>query len=139
MTKIIEGGKFSDHRGCIRFVNSFDMSDVKRFYLIRNYDLEFIRGWRAHRVESRWFFPTIGKFEIACVKLDRWDRPSQDLKVEYYVLDCEDQNILHIPPGYGAAIKALELDSELLVFADSLMGDSKFDDYTFPIDYFKKF
>ena len=46
----ITGGIAKDHRGQIRFVNDFDMTEVKRFYIITNKDTELIRGWRAHRI-----------------------------------------------------------------------------------------
>lgn len=40
----IRGGIAKDHRGQIRFVNDFDMSLVKRFYIIKNADTEIVRG-----------------------------------------------------------------------------------------------
>lgn len=48
MINFINGGSASDDRGSIRFVNEFDMTPVKRFYIIKNADTELIRGWRAH-------------------------------------------------------------------------------------------
>lgn len=35
MIKTIKGGIAEDHRGHIRFVNDFDMTEVKRFYIIK--------------------------------------------------------------------------------------------------------
>lgn len=48
---IIQWGVAKDQRGQIRFVNDFDMSLVKRFYIIKNLDTELVRGWRAHKIE----------------------------------------------------------------------------------------
>lgn len=34
--KIIQGGKFSDQRGTISYVNDFMFTDIERFYIISN-------------------------------------------------------------------------------------------------------
>src|SRR5690606_23447518 len=69
----IHGGIAEDHRGSIRFVNDFDMAAVKRFYIIENKDTETIRGWRAHRIEQRWFYVLEGAFSLKAVKIDDWE------------------------------------------------------------------
>lgn len=136
MIDFIKGGIAKDHRGQIRFVNDFDMSLVKRFYIIKNTDTELIRGWRAHRMEQRWFYVLSGSFELSLVKIDDWDNPSKDLKVDQEILKAEDQQVLHVPVGYGTAFKALEEGSELLVFADYGIENAKNDDYIWSVDYF---
>lgn len=136
MIDIIKGGIAKDHRGQIRFVNDFDMSLVKRFYIIKNQDTELIRGWRAHRMEQRWFYVVSGSFELSLVKIDDWDRPSKNLEVEKKHIKADDQQVVHVPIGFGTAFKALEAGSELLVFADYGIENAKNDDYTWPVDYF---
>lgn len=136
MINFIKGGVAKDHRGQIRFVNDFDMSLVKRFYIIKNTDTELIRGWRAHRLEQRWFYVLSGSFELSLVKIDDWDNPSKDLKVDQEILKDEDQQVVHVPVGFGTAFKALEEGSELLVFADYGIENAKNDDYTWPIGFF---
>ena len=137
MFNIIQGGISKDHRGQIRFVNDFfDMSLVKRFYLIKNSDLELVRGWRAHRIEQRWFYIVSGSFRIDLVKIDNWNSPSQDLVIERIILSSNDHNILHVPAGYGSAFQALDENSELLVFADYHLDHALNDDYTYRLDYF---
>lgn len=136
MINFIKGGVAKDHRGQIRFVNDFDMSLVKRFYIIKNTDTELIRGWRAHRMEQRWFYVLSGSFELSLVKIDDWDNPSKDLKVDQEILKDEDQQVVHVPVGYGTAFKALEEGSELLVFADYGIENAKNDDYIWSVDYF---
>lgn len=136
MINFIKGGVAKDHRGQIRFVNDFDMSLVKRFYIIKNTDTELIRGWRAHRMEQRWFYVLSGSFELSLVKIDDWDNPSKDLKVDQVILKAEDQQVVHVPVGYGTAFKALEEGSELLVFADYGIENAKNDDYIWTVDYF---
>lgn len=136
MITTIQGGIAKDERGQIRFVNDFDMSFVKRFYIIKNADLDLVRGWRAHRIEQRWFYVLSGVFAIDLVKIDDWANASTDLPVERKILRSEDGLVLHVPVGYGMAFQALEVDSELLVFADYGIDNAKNDDYTYSLDYF---
>lgn len=134
--KQIKGGIAKDHRGQIRFVNDFDMSAVKRFYVITNKDTVLIRGWRAHRIEQRWFYVVRGGFVMDVVRIDNWGNPSRDLPVERLVMNAENQEVVHLTAGFGTAFQATEKDSELLVFADKGIEHALFDDYTYPIDYF---
>lgn len=136
MIDFIKGGIAADHRGSIRFVNDFDMSLVKRFYIIKNADLETVRGWRAHRIEQRWFYVLSGSFSVDLVQIDNWETPATDLIVEQEVIKATDQRVLHVPVGYGTAFQTLEEGSELLVFADYGIENAKNDDYTWPVDFF---
>ena len=136
---IIKGGISLDNRGQIRYVNEFDMSSIKRFYIIQNSDTELIRGWRAHRIEDRWFYVISGRFEINIVQIDNWDQPSVDLSIHKYNLSAEKLQLVHLPAGYGTAIRALEKNSELLVFANYSLEHASLDNYTWPLDYFDAF
>jgi len=132
----IQGGIAQDQRGHIRFVNDFDMSLVKRFYMIKNTDVQLVRGWRAHRIEQRWFYVTTGAFEVDLIQIDNWDKPANDLAVERIKLESGNMQVLHVPKGYGTAFRALQPDSELLVFADHGIEHAPLDDYTWPLEYF---
>lgn len=132
----IQGGVAKDERGQIRFVNEFDMSLVKRFYIIKNADTALIRGWRAHRIEQRWFYVLSGSFNLAVVKIDDWENPSPSLPIENLILNAADMKVLHVPVGYGTAFRALEVGSELLVYADYPVSHASLDDYTWKSDYF---
>lgn len=134
----IQGGIAEDHRGSIRFVNDFDMAAVKRCYIIENKNTETIRGWRAHRIEQRWFYVLDGAFSMKTVKIDDWDQPSRELPVEEMIMRSGEQRVIHVPVGYGTAFQALEAGSRLLVFADYGIEHAKLDDYTYPVDYFVK-
>lgn len=133
----ITGGSATDHRGTISFVNGFDMSQVRRFYMIENSDTQIVRGWRAHRIEQRWFHVIQGEFKIGLVEIDNWENPSKRLPIAYYILSTKNMEVFHIPVGYAISIQALEADSKLLVFADQTMENVKLDDYLFPVDYFE--
>lgn len=136
MITVTKGGMASDHRGSIRFVNEFDMTQVKRFYIIENKDAELIRGWRAHRIEQRWFYVLSGSFILDLIKIDDWDDVSADLPIERRVMHVEDKQVVHVPAGYGTAFQALEEGAELLVFADYGIEHAVKDDYTWPSDFF---
>lgn len=132
----IQGGIAKDERGQIRFVNEFDMSLVKRFYIIKNVDTDLIRGWRAHRIEQRWFYVLSGSFNVDLVKIDNWSNPDPSLSVVNTMLCAKDMQMLHVPSGYGTAFRALETNNELLVFADYPVTHAPLDDYTWKYDYF---
>ncbi|CDS93807.1 conserved hypothetical protein [Sphingobacterium sp. PM2-P1-29] len=134
----IQGGVAQDQRGQIRFVNDFDMSLVKRFYIIKNADVELVRGWRAHRIEQRWFYVLAGAFEVDLIQIDNWEKAATDLDVQKIKIDASEMQVLHVPQGYGTAFRALQPDSELLVFADYGIEHAAHDDYTWPLEYFVK-
>ncbi len=136
MIEYIPGGISKDERGQIRFVNDFDMDLIKRFYIIKNQNPTVIRGWRGHRLEQRWFYVFSGSFNIFLVKIDDWETPSRDLKVDKIIFKQSDFSVLNVPKGYATAFQSNESDSELLVFADSKISETENDDHTWPNDYF---
>jgi dTDP-4-dehydrorhamnose 3,5-epimerase len=135
--KIIKGGSHADARGAISFVNDFAMDDVKRFYIIKHPDTTIIRGWRAHKIEQRWFYVSGGSFRIKAVKIDNWENPGKGLEQSVFDLDSRDNNVLHVPAGYATSLQALEENSEVIVFADhGVEHTTQKDNYLYPIDYF---
>jgi len=135
MEKIV-GGNARDHRGCIDYVNDFDMSQVKRFYIITNSDLNVVRGWRGHQIEHRWFYVLSGSFAMDLVKIDNWESASQNLPVDKHILDSKEKQVVHISAGYATAFQSLEADSRLLVFADHSIENAAMDDHTWDLNYF---
>lgn len=133
---IINGGSHTDDRGTITFINDFDMQLVKRFYRIKHHDTSIIRGWRGHKIEQRWFHVNIGIFEIKIIKIDNWKTPNPTICQQIFTLRADENAVLHIPAGYASSLKALEANSELVVFADYSIEHAKKDDYLFPLDYF---
>ncbi|MEO6731746.1 MAG: sugar epimerase [Ferruginibacter sp.] len=134
---IIDGGRYSDERGCLLFNNNFDAALIKRVYLIENKDVDFIRAWQGHRIEQRWLSSVQGSFIIQLIAIDNWDTPSKILEPVTFILNGKKMDVLHIPPNYVSSIKALEPGSKLLVMADYLLGEVK-DEYRFEVDFFKK-
>ncbi|WP_398454969.1 hypothetical protein AB3466_00710 [Sphingobacterium thalpophilum] len=133
----IQGGCSKDERGQIRFVNDFDMSLVKRFYIIKNADTTLVRGWRGHRIEQRWFYVISGYFNIKIVKINNWENPNPLSPIQKVDLKGEEMKVFNVPPGYATAFVAVEPNSELLVYSDYPLSHAVLDNYVWPADYFK--
>ena len=121
---ILKGGIFTDHRGSMRFVNDFRFGDVKRFYFIKHPDTTVVRAWQGHQFEKKYFYPIAGSFLVAWVKIDDFENPSRDLLPEYHILSTENSEIISVPKGYANGLKALEPNSELLIFSDMDLEES---------------
>ena len=134
--ELIHCGQYVDHRGTITFLNEFNMEQVKRFYVIQNKDTEVIRAWRAHKIEQRWFHVACGEFLIRVVKIENWDTPDPKAEIQEFSLSEKNNQVLHLPKGYGSWIKAVEENSKLIVFADYPIENASLDDYQYSPDYF---
>ncbi len=115
---IIKGGTFTDYRGAMRFVNDFKFENVVRFYFIKHPDVDFVRAWQGHQFEQKWFYPISGSFVVAWVKIDDFDNPSKDLEANFHIISSEKSEMIHIPKGYANGIRALEVNSEVMIFSD---------------------
>jgi len=132
---IIQGGTYIDKRGSLRFVNDFVMNDVVRFYIIHHNNTQFARAWQAHKKERKYFYVLKGKFVVAYLKVDDFEQPDTNLKADHVVLAAEESNIFALSEGYANGLKALEPDSEIMVFSNLSVEKSKNDDYRFPCDW----
>ena len=132
---ILKGGIFSDHRGSMRFVNDFRFGDVKRFYFIKHPDTTVVRAWQGHQFEKKYFYPIAGSFLVAWVKIDDFENPSRDLLPEYHILSTENSEIISVPKGYANGLKALEPNSELLIFSDMDLEESVNEKIRFSADW----
>ena len=115
---IIKGRNYTDERGELEFFNEFDMSPIKRVYFTTHCDIEVIRAWQGHTIESRWFRCVNGGFNVKLVEIDNWENPSDDLKIFEYELTSEKQEILYIPNGFVNGFKALKVDSKLMIMSN---------------------
>lgn len=135
-SKLISGNCHSDQRGFLFYNNDFDVSQVKRIYIVENKDIDFVRGWQGHQIEKRWFSAITGKFKIELIRVDNWENPSKKLEVNTFIISSGTLDVIYIPQGYISSIQSLEPHSKLLVMADYLLGEIK-DEYRYDIDYFK--
>ena len=136
MAHLIEGNIFRDKRGLLKYNNEFDLSEIKRLYIIQNDNKNIIRGWQGHKIEQRWFTSILGIFKINLIQIDNWEKPSQSLIYKSYILDSEKLCVLHVPPGFVSSIQSLTIPSKLLVFADYRLNEIN-DNYRYDINYFK--
>jgi len=132
---LILGGNYKDHRGILKYNNKFDVSLVKRVYIIENVDTNFKRGWQGHKIEQRWFSAIFGKFKINLIKIDNWENPSKNLDKISFQISSKNMDVLHIPAGYVTSIQSMIKFSKLLVMADYNLGSVN-DDYRYSSGYF---
>lgn len=128
----IEGSRFSDERGKLHFFNSFDMSDIVRFYEIAPSNT--IRAWQGHRNEKKWFYCHAGSFIVHLIKLNNFDNPMKDIPSEKFLLNAKTPTILEIPSGYANGFKAMEKGSKLMVFSNFNLETSQDDDFRYPVE-----
>jgi len=134
--RLIEGNSFSDHRGIIRFVNDFNFDGIKRFYTIQHKDTKTIRAWQGHKLETKYFYVAKGSFLIGIIKIDDWEQPSKDIKIQHTILSDSKSELLMIPSGNANGFKTIEPDSILVVFSDKTLEESKADDFRWDSEYF---
>lgn len=132
---IIKGGAFVDPRGSMRFVNDFRFGDVKRFYFIKHPDTSVVRAWQGHQFEKKYFYPISGSFVVAWVKIDDFLNPSKDLIPEFHILSSQNSEIVSVPKGYANGLKALEPNSELMIFSDMKLEESVNEKIRFPANW----
>lgn len=133
--KIIEGGLAVDDRGQVTFVNDFDFSDVKRFYMVSNHKAGFIRAWHAHKKEAKYILVVKGVAVVGAVKIDDWDEPSKDVAANRYVLSEKKPTILYIPAGYANGFMSLTKDLQIIFFSTSTLSESLNDDIRYDAQY----
>lgn len=134
---LISGNQYKDQRGFLFYNNDFDVSSIKRMYIIENASTNFVRAWQGHSVEQRWFSTVEGCFIIKLIEIDNWENPNIYLPEIEFVLRSDSLNVLHIPKGYVTSIQAMEDKSKLLVMADYHLGEIQ-DEFRYPQNYFIK-
>lgn len=122
-----------DGRGELLFCNEFDMTDIKRFYII-NSKPRIVRAWQGHKYEEKHIKVLKGSFVISLVKLDDFENPSLDLEPIVFRLNSEDKVVIKIPSGYANGIMACEKDSSILIYSNKHLSESLKDDFRFEKD-----
>jgi dTDP-4-dehydrorhamnose 3,5-epimerase-like enzyme len=131
---LIKGGIHTDHRGQISFVNDMEFDTIERFYIISNSTENPLRAWQGHKIDNKYFYCIQGVIKVHYVKIDDWESPSKDLKVESVMLNADESDILHIPEGYANAIESLEMGSKLISFSTLPLDQTSEDDVRFESD-----
>ncbi len=131
----MKGGLAKDHRGSVGFINEFDFSGVKRFYIIENIDSNEIRAFHGHMKEEKFVYVPHGKAIVCVVAVDNAKKPNPKNKVQRFILDSDEPSILHIPGGYANGTRSITPQTKILFFSTATIVDSKNDDFRFPHDY----
>lgn len=121
---IINGDIFLDNRGKLLSCNQFDMSRVKRMYLIENINSNYIRGWKGHKIETRWFFATKGSIIINTILISDLEKTIPSPIIKTFKLNEDNLNVLEVPPGYATSIKQYSNGDRICVYADYPLGAS---------------
>jgi dTDP-4-dehydrorhamnose 3,5-epimerase len=132
---LLRGAAAVDDRGDVGFVNDFDFSGVKRFYMVRNHRSGFIRAWHGHKREAKFVMAVSGAALVCAVKIDNWEAPSRDAQVHRFVLSERTPAILAIPAGYANGFMSLTEDARLMFFSTSTLAESQGDDIRFEARY----
>ena len=127
MVKVMNGGVAVDDRGQLSFVNDFDFTDVKRFYMVENHEQGFIRAWHGHKKEGKYVFVPNGAILIGCVNLETEE-------IDRFVLSSSKPQVLYIPPGYANGFMNLQNNTKVMFFSTSTLEDSLGDDIRFEWD-----
>ncbi len=130
--QIIEGGLATDDRGTLRFVNSFDFYNIKRFYQVENHAEGFIRAWHGHLKEAKYVYVARGAAVVKAFPFDldanKKAYPKESIP-ESFVLSDEKPSILYIPEGYMNGFKTLVSDTIIQFFSTTKLEESEGDDY----------
>ncbi len=132
---LFEGGLAVDDRGAVAFVNDFQFSGVKRYYLVSNHRAGFVRAWHAHRRESKYVTVVQGSAIVAAVAIDNWEHPSKEAQVHRYVLSAQKPSVLFIPAGYANGFMSLTSDALLTFFSTASLDESRGDDVRYDAHY----
>jgi len=124
---LINGGSHADARGCLRFCNDFDMSQVKRFYTIANSAEHPKRGWIMHKRETKWFFPIRG---TTIIRIEDVLHCSPSPLT--FTLDAQHPAVLQVPPGHWFLIEQ-DGAAEVQVFSSCRVGEFNDDDFRRPL------
>jgi len=134
-TKLITGGLSVDDRGSVSYVNDFNFKNVKRFYIVENHKINFIRAWHAHKNEAKYVMVVKGSALIGAVDIDNWEKPSKELSVDRFILSEKNPSILYIPKGYANGFMTLTENCKVIFFSTSSIKESMKDDYRFDAFY----
>ena len=79
--KLINGSRVYDNRGSLRFSNELQFKGIKRFYIVHNYNKNFIRAWHGHLKEEKFIGCIKGTFQISAVKINNVKIPNKKNKI----------------------------------------------------------
>ncbi len=133
--KLIKGDRIYDNRGSLRFSNNLGFKNIKRFYIVHNFDSHFIRAWHGHLKEEKYISCIKGAFQVSAVKISKLKNPSKNSKIFNFTLNESNNNFLYVPKGYANGSMSLQNNSELLIFSTLTLKESIKDDFRYDYNY----
>lgn len=116
--KIIKGDSYKDERGILYYNNEFNLHNIKRTYSIFHSETTVIRAWQVHYLEHKYFKCIRGEFLLT------WKRIGDNSIAQKKHLKEHDNVIVSIPCGYANGLKAIEENSEILIFSNLSLEES---------------
>jgi dTDP-4-dehydrorhamnose 3,5-epimerase len=132
---LFQGSRATDDRGSLAFINGFDISSFKRFYIVENHSSNFIRAWHGHIKEAKAILVIKGTAIVCAVKMDDPISPNKSNQVERKVMSSSNPAAFYIPAGYANGFMTLSHDTQILVFSSTTLEESQGDDYRFEFNY----
>jgi dTDP-4-dehydrorhamnose 3,5-epimerase len=130
--RILEGNRYRDYRGEMLFNNNFDLSPVKRMYIIQ-LKPNVIRAWQGHNAEHKWLMALSGK-----IKLNFAYRPTDknlnEIEIQSFILSAEKPFVVHLPGAYINGFEGLTDNAVLQVFSNMTVAESEKDGYRISLD-----
>ena len=123
--RLLSGDIVVDDRGSVSFVNGFDLSSAKRFYLVENHQAGFVRAWHGHRREGKHVLVVAGAAIVAVVKIADWEGPGAAGPVKRFVLSAAKPATLYVPPGYANGFKSLTPHTKIMFFSTCTVEESR--------------
>ena len=132
--RLLEGGLSVDDRGSVAFVNDFDLKDSRRFYVVSDHAVGFVRAWHYHRRECKHVFAVSGDALVQAVRVEDPENPPEQAERHRFVLTASKPAVLYIPPGYANGMMTLTAGTRLIFFSNATLEESVKDDIRIDAD-----
>lgn len=129
------GSESYDKRGIVLHNNTFDLFPIRRSYIIENKNLNYLRGWKGHRIENRWFICVKGTIRVYVTSIIDLEHKNKNYK--HYELNEKKMDVLFVPAGNATLIKQITANSRIMAFSDWLIGKSGDEDLRWPNNIFQ--
>ena len=126
---MIKGAVFVDDRGIVTYCNDFDMSEVKRWYMLENHQEGYVRAWHGHITEAKWVVCVSGAAVVCAAGIKAMNNAYKYSPYRFTLHPNGD--VLYIPPGYANGHMNLVTGTRLIHFSNMLHGDTAGDDVRF--------
>jgi dTDP-4-dehydrorhamnose 3,5-epimerase-like enzyme len=128
----MESFVYSDAKGSLVAKHFPDGFLAKRTYSISTLLAGTIRAWHGHKIEEKILYFLKGSGIIAIVELDNFELPSENLVVERFLLNANENNWIYIPKGHAHGIGILTDGAEFIVQSNFAFSETPLDDYRYP-------